>query len=98
MKENNFNNTLNKHIDTLRQYVPIVKRVHGPLHPEFNEVKVVFDQMDEKIKTDNLELGSEFESLRIITNNYTLPNDVCESYEAVYQMLHELDSAYNNQP
>ena len=32
--------------------------------------------------------------LREITDNYTVPGDVCESYEAVYNMLAELDKAY----
>jgi regulator of cell morphogenesis and NO signaling len=40
------------------------------------------------------ELKEEFEKLREITNNYTVPTDVCESYEAVYNMLAELDKAY----
>jgi len=33
--------------------------------------------------------------LRETTNNYTVPDDVCESYEAVYNMLSELDKAYH---
>jgi regulator of cell morphogenesis and NO signaling len=41
------------------------------------------------------ELESEFAELRKITSNYTVPEDVCESYEAVYDMLAELDKAYH---
>ena len=40
------------------------------------------------------DLNEEFAQLREITNNYTVPEDVCESYEAVYKMLAELDQAY----
>ncbi|NLM40178.1 MAG: iron-sulfur cluster repair di-iron protein, ric, partial [Firmicutes bacterium] len=40
------------------------------------------------------ELDAEFEKLRQITGNYTVPGDVCETYEAVYNMLAELDKAY----
>ena len=39
-------------------------------------------------------LEREFTSLRDITDNYTVPADVCETYEAVYNMLAELDAAY----
>jgi iron-sulfur cluster repair protein YtfE (RIC family) len=41
------------------------------------------------------ELNQEFAQLREITNNYTVPVDVCESYEAVYKMLSEIDKAYH---
>jgi iron-sulfur cluster repair protein YtfE (RIC family) len=54
-------------------------------------------QMSKKIKeagTEVPELNEEFAKLREITNNYTVPDDVCESYEAVYNMLAELDKAY----
>jgi regulator of cell morphogenesis and NO signaling len=41
------------------------------------------------------ELSEEFSRLREITDNYKVPGDVCESYEAVYNMLAELDNAYH---
>jgi regulator of cell morphogenesis and NO signaling len=86
-----------KHLQTLRQYVPIVARVHGGNHPEFHDVHKLFDALGKKIKEAGSqlpELNEEFEKLREITNNYTVPADVCESYEAVYNMLEELDKAY----
>ena len=74
-------------------------RIHGGTHPEFHDVHRLFDQINAKIK----EAGSgkptwidtEFRQLRKITDNYTVPDDVCESYEAVYNMLAELDEAYH---
>ena len=33
------------------------------------------------------QLNAEFAQLREITKNYLVPDDVCESYEAVYRML-----------
>jgi iron-sulfur cluster repair protein YtfE (RIC family) len=92
-----FNQAKAKHFQTLKQYVPIVARVHGKSHPEFHEVHRLFDEMSKKIKgsgTEVPELNEEFTALREITNNYTVPDDVCESYEAVYNMLAELDKAY----
>lgn len=42
----------------------------------------------------NPDLTEEFIKLRAVSNNYTVPDDVCESYEAVYKMLAEVDEAY----
>ena len=65
---------------------------------EFHEVKELWDSIYEKTNTagsEKPELEAEFKQLREVTNNYTVPNDVCESYEAVYNMLEEVDTAYN---
>ena len=92
-----FNAAKAKHLQTLKQYVPIVARVHGKSHPEFYEVHKMFDVINAKIEefgSERPELNEEFAKLRIITNHYTVPGDICESYEAVYNMLAELDQAY----
>lgn len=92
-----FNEVLDENIKKLDLYVPVVARVHGKEHPEFHEVKRIFDQMREKIEVEErekLELKDEFEELRKITDDYTVPGDVCESYEAVYEMLSQLDESY----
>lgn len=92
-----FNKAKAEHFKTLKQYVPIVARVHGKNHPEFHEVHELFDALSKKVKESGSEvpdLNEEFAKLREITNNYTVPGDVCESYEAVYKMLAELDKAY----
>lgn len=93
---NKFNEVKERNLKILEQYVPIVARVHGSNHPEFYEVKKVFEKLDSKIKSNNNELKDDFNKLREITNNYTVPNDVCESFEAVYVMLSELDNSYHN--
>lgn len=92
-----FNETVKKLFTRLEQYVPIVDRVHGKNHPEFHEVHRLFDEISKKVKEAGSkipELSEEFAKLREITNNYTVPDDVCESYEAVYSMLSEVDKAY----
>ncbi len=92
-----FNKVKTVHIKTLKLYVPVVARVHGKTHPEFLEVHKLFDALLNKIKeagSKKPELNEVFSKLRELTNNYTIPDDVCESYEAVYKMLAELDSAY----
>lgn len=93
-----FNKAKTEHFKRLKQYVPIVARVHGINHPEFHEVHRLFDAISGKVKEAGAkmpELDMEFTRLREITNNYSVPSDVCESYEAVYNMLAELDKAYH---
>lgn len=92
-----FNQMKEKHLKNLKLYVPIVERVHGPSHPEFYKVRKVYEQLLSKIRedgSDKADLTSEFKELRRITNNYSIPEGVCESYEAVYNMLKDLDEAY----
>lgn len=92
-----FNEQTRKHIEKLEQFTPIVERVHGQHHPEFFEVHQLFNQLNKKIKeADNheVDLADEFKELRKVTTHYKVPNDVCESYEAVYNMLEDLDQAY----
>lgn len=92
---NTFNETKKNLVPTLEKFVPVVAKVHGSHHPEFYEVRDVFNTINEKTKTDEkAELTEEFAKLREITDNYTVPGDVCESYEAVYKMLSDLDKSY----
>ena len=84
--------------DILKQlelFVPIVNKVHGKNHPEFNEVKRNYEVIDNKLKNNDFNLTVEFNNLKKITNNYKIPNDVCESYEAVYNMLEKLNNSFN---
>lgn len=92
-----FNEAIQRNLERLEQFVPVVARVHGGTHPEFHNVRKLFDDINEKIKeagSEKPELDNELQQLREVTNNYTIPSDVCESYEAVYNMLAELDEAY----
>lgn len=80
----------------LTQFVPIVQRVHGKHHPEFQEVVTIFNQMKQKMLDANANYDVEFAELRRITNYYVIPEDVCESYAMVYELLSELDEAYQS--
>lgn len=93
----NFEEAKAKHFERLEQFTPIVDRVHGENHPEFHEVKALWEQIHEKTEAAGAgkpALDAEFSQLREITDNYKVPGDVCESYEAVYNMLEEVDKAY----
>ena len=92
-----FNEAKEKNFDTLKQFTPIVDRVHGPSHPEFHEVKDLWEVIYEKAEaagSEKPELDEEFAKLREVTSNYEVPGDVCESYEKVYNLLEEVDAAY----
>lgn len=93
-----FDEVIKEYSERLELYVPVVARVHGGAHPEFYEVQKVYNEMHKKIEdaeSDKVLLDEEFKELRSITDNYKTPDDTCESYEAVYNMLSELDQAYN---
>ncbi len=95
-KQTGFNEAWKKHFKTLELYVPVVERVHGSHHPEFYEVRRLFDEIRREIEeagSEGPELDKYFTKLREITNNYTVPDGVCETYEAVYSMLAEIDEA-----
>lgn len=68
--------------------------MHGDHHPEFHEVRKIFEDIIKKLNNEDNNLSSEFYLLREITNNYTIPSDVCETYETVYVLLKELDNMY----
>ena len=92
-----FNEAKKRNFKKLKLFVPVVERVHGGSHPEFHDVRKLFDKINAKIKeagSEKPELDNEFKQLREITGNYTVPGDVCESYKAVYNMLAEVDKAY----
>lgn len=94
-----FNELQESYSEKLKLYVPVVARVHGNDHPEFHDVHKVYNKINEKMEKAGSEkpaLNDEFNELRRITNNYTIPENTCESYEAVYNMLSELDEAYND--
>jgi regulator of cell morphogenesis and NO signaling len=81
----------------LVQYVPVVDRVHGEHHPEFHEVRRLYESIYQKtnnILSKDLDLHEEFSRLQEITKDYAIPEDVCETYEAVYEMLKQLSVAY----
>lgn len=96
---NRFEEAQERVLARLVLYVPVVARVHGAQHPEFHEVHAVFETIHGKIREGASRaplLDGAFERLRSITENYKLPEDVCESYEAVYRMLEMLDEAYQD--
>jgi iron-sulfur cluster repair protein YtfE (RIC family) len=97
MINQHFLDVFNSNIKRLRQIVPVVARVHGEHHPEFYIVKSLFDELDHHYSLNKeVNLIDIFTSLKRVSNNYQVPSDVCETYEAVYVMLSQLDEAYGS--
>jgi len=93
--QTNFNEVVKRVLPILTQYVPVVDRVHGDHHPEFHEVRRLFNLLSKKIKeTDIPDITFELNQLRKTTGNFEIPSDVCETFEAVYNMLKEISDAY----
>lgn len=86
-------NKLKDYLEKLKLFVPIVDRVHGKDHPEFNDVHKLFNDMMDKMEAEE-KLDEIFAELRKVTSDYEVPQDTCESYEAVYEMLSELDQYF----
>lgn len=95
-----FNEVFEDHFEKLDLFTTAITRAHGKSHPEAFEVRELFGAIHSKVKkagTNGPNLNKEFTELRHVTDNYTIPGDVCETYAGVYTMLSELDKAYNTQ-
>ena len=45
-----YNEAKKRNLERLEMFVPIVDRVHGEHHPEFHEVRRLFDLINKKIR------------------------------------------------
>ncbi len=94
-----FNEVVENYFSRLDLYTTTITRAHGKSHPEAFEVRNLFETMNAKVTeagTNQPNLDSEFTQLRKITNNYTIPEDVCQTYAGVYNMLAEADKSYHS--
>src|SRR5690625_2769268 len=95
----NFYETKHKYNNKLNMYSKALTIDNTGKHAEVFDVRHLFERIDTELKRSNqkdLNLDIEFESLREVTNNYTIPEDACEAFKGVYQMLSEADQAYYN--
>lgn len=83
-----------KYFEELDMILPIVQRVHGVHHEEIYEVAKIYQKIKDKINDKDTNLSDNFLKLREVTDNYKVPNDVCETYEKVYKMLESLDKKF----
>lgn len=99
MSEQNksFNEVILGYSEKLELYTKAITRAHGKNHPEAFEVREIYEVISKKVKEagkSKPDLDTEFAQLRKITDNYTIPGDVCGTYAGTYNMLSEVDEAY----
>src|SRR5699024_1296864 len=97
MSEQTFNEVITNHFEKLDLYTPAITRAHGKNHQEAFEVRELIETISGKVKdadSNKHDLDAEFAQLRKITDNYTIPRDVCETYAGTFEKLSEVDKAY----
>lgn len=93
-----FKEVVENYFADLDLFTTAITRAHGENHPEAFDVRELFEVINKKVKetgTSKSNLDAEFTQLRKITDNYTIPKDVCETYAGVYKMLSEADQSYH---
>jgi iron-sulfur cluster repair protein YtfE (RIC family) len=83
-----FYNTNNEILDL---YTKAITKAHGQHHPEVFKVRAIYKDIQNKMNHNQYDLTNEFSQLRIITNDYFIPNDVCGTFKATYEMLKAFD-------
>src|SRR5690625_1554917 len=93
-----FTQVVEEHFHTLDLYTTAITRARGSNHRETFKVRDLFEIISSKVTEagcNKPSLDEEFTKLRNSTNNYAVPEDVCETYAGVYGMLSEADNAYH---
>lgn len=77
-------------LDRAAEFAAIIERVHGQNHPELTRVREITAELTPK--PCQSDVAALFSELREVTDNYAIPADVCETFEATYQALQEAKS------
>ncbi|MFR4287004.1 MAG: iron-sulfur cluster repair di-iron protein, ric [Enterococcus italicus] len=82
---------LSENAETLALYTTAITRAHGKHHPEVFGVKKVYGELADKIadQGDKADLTPEFDELRNLTQDFTIPADACPTMTKTYEMLAE---------
>jgi iron-sulfur cluster repair protein YtfE (RIC family) len=84
---------MNTQLDRAAQFAPIIERVHGSNHPELTRVREI--TLDLQQTTDAARKTGLFTELRSVTQDYAVPGDVCEAFEATYRSLQQADGQHS---
>ena len=76
------------------EYAALIERVHGENHPELTRVRELTEQIG--AAGPDTDLRPVFAELRTVTDDYAIPGDVCETFEAVYRSLQQADDELTN--
>lgn len=95
-----FQAQVKSNFETLDLYTTAITRAHGKSHPEAFDVREIFESIQKKVEAageSKPDLCEEFAQLQKVTDYYTIPSDVCPTYENTYEMLRDLNQAYDAQ-
>lgn len=77
------------------ELAPIIERVHGEHHPELTRVREIIEQV--AAPGPDTDIQALFRELRTVTQDYAIPGDVCETFEATYTALEQAESELTHQ-
>ncbi|MTB69525.1 iron-sulfur cluster repair di-iron protein, ric [Streptococcus uberis] len=80
-----------KNDEMLDLYTNAITKAHGKNHPEVFEVRRSYQAIQAKMQQNQLDLAPEFGQIRLLTNDYAIPNDACPTLTKTYQILEEFD-------
>ena len=95
-----FQAQVKNNFETLDLYTTAITRAHGKSHPEAFDVREIFESIQKKVEAageSKPDLCKEFSQLQKVTDYYAIPNNVCPTYESTYEMLKDLNQAYDAQ-
>lgn len=91
-----FTQFMEKEQEKLDLYTQAVVKVHGKNHPEIFKVESLYRDLQAHKGKDFGKIEEIFQELRQVTDHYKVPEDVCETYRAVYSTLEEADAHYSH--
>lgn len=85
---------LNNH-KTMDLFTTAISKVHVDAHPEVIQVRQAYVNLNDQAESENPNYQSSFETLREVTDSYTIPKDACEAMTTVYKKLQRADQLQN---
>ncbi|MGX7074805.1 iron-sulfur cluster repair di-iron protein, ric [Globicatella sanguinis] len=82
--------------EQMNLYTQAISKVHVKNHPEVLEIQKLYQSILQKIKNGTVDVSYEFRRLDEITNHFSTPKDVCQTYEAVIEFLKEAFYLHND--
>lgn len=73
------------------ELAPIIERVHGEHHPELTRVRELTEQL--AAAGPGADVQAIFDELRVVTSDFAIPDDVCETFEATYEALQQVEQS-----
>lgn len=74
---------------TLDLFTSALLKAHGKEHPEVFKVRDIYEDIQTKLEADETNYQKELQALEMVTSNFKIPYDVCETFEKTYEMFKE---------